>query len=271
MLDCAAILCYNRRITIFISMAKRKTNEEYLEELRGLMREGCVLEGPYIGTTTKMWAICTSCHHWWELIPAKLKARGTGSSCPTCQPKARKIDEAAAAARKERQLEEVKAALAPDITVLGAYVNTTTRIPVQCNKCNHTWEVTPAKLKSRGDGSSCCNCAGKTSNGAYTQEGFTAALAKLDPDLKPMSPYTGSASPMRVQHTCGHEWEVAVAGDLLRSEGASTYSARRCQGCSSRIPVPFTLEEVQARVDLSQPGEYKVLESGSQKRCTEIY
>ena len=135
-------------------MAKRKTHEEFIEQLNKVHGEGTYtpLE-KYINSSKKMKMRHNSCGYEWNVIPNSL-LRGIG--CPKCGIK-RRIK----SRRKttEEFVKEVKEKYGDEYTVLGEYKGNKRKLLIRhnCGKCNnYEWEITPNSLL-RGRGCPACN------------------------------------------------------------------------------------------------------------------
>ena len=98
---------------------------------------------------SKVWWNCCNCGNEWEMRPNAL-LRGQG--CPKCGRK--KANESLKKTHEQfaNELFQVN----PNITVLGEYKGTFTKIKTKCNKCGHEWESMPCNLLA---GCGCPKCA----------------------------------------------------------------------------------------------------------------
>ena len=91
--------------------------------------------------------------------------------------------------------------LNPYITVMGVYENSSTKIEVSCNKCNHIWYVTPNSLLQ---GSGCPKCA---NNQKKTNEDFIQEMKEYNPYIEVVGEYINAHTPLKVRcKICNHEW-----------------------------------------------------------------
>ena len=109
-------------------------------------------------------------------------------------------------------IEELKI-VNPEITVIGKYISALTKIEVQ-HTCGYKWIAIPNNLRQ---GSSCPKCSKiKTSKArAKTTKQLIEELKIINPEITVIGEYVNSLTPIKVQHTCGHQWKVTPNG-LLR-------------------------------------------------------
>ena len=132
-------------------MPKRKTHEQFIEELRKV-DETIIVLGNYKNAATPVLCKCKRCGYEWPGIPNNL-LRGEG--CMDCAGHLKKTT--------ERFIEEM-AEVDPGIEILGEYVNTHTKIAWRCKVCGYknssgVWWQDRCKWKaSNGFAVRCCIC-----------------------------------------------------------------------------------------------------------------
>ena len=113
----------------------------------------------------------------------------------------------------------------PNISVLGNYINTNTKILCECKKCSYQWMVRPYSLIG---GTGCPQCAG---NIKKTHHEFVEELHSISPEIEVTSSYSGWEKKIKVRCAiCGNEWET-LAGKLLQGRG--------CPKCNFRYHTSF--------------------------------
>lgn len=144
----ACPLCKGKRI----AEARRKPPEQFLEEINARNAGYEVLE-PYINAYTKINCKCNKCGTIWLAKPTDL-LKGTG--CPNC--KGERISES-----QRKSIETFKQEmyeLAPNIEIIGEYINNKTNIRCRCRSCGYEWEGTPSNLLKMTR-NNCRNCQAK--------------------------------------------------------------------------------------------------------------
>ena len=107
-----------------------------------------------------------------------------------------------------------------EYTVLGEYVNSSTKTLIKHNICGHEYEVKPNYFLYSNN--RCPLCRNKL-RGAKTKthDTFTKEVEdKFNGDIKVTSKYTGVKDSILVKHvSCGYEWETTPNSLLSRSKG----------------------------------------------------
>lgn len=118
-------------------MSRKKTQEEFVEELRAINNRIEII-GTYEGTNKKIKSRCLTCGHIWEPRAADIL---NGHGCPECShPSKRRTQE-----EFENRLNQIN----PYIKVMGKYVNNNTKITCKCLICNNEWSQKPNALLNR--------------------------------------------------------------------------------------------------------------------------
>lgn len=89
------------------------------------------------------------------------------------------------------------------ITVLGKYINCSTKIQVKCLKCNNVWNTVPNSLIQ---GHGCPACA---KNIKKTQKEFVSEINEYNPHIEVVGKYENANTPLSVKcRICGNEWDA---------------------------------------------------------------
>lgn len=89
----------------------------------------------------------------------------------------------------------------PNVLVIGAYINCSTKIEVKCLKCGNVWSTTPNSLSN---GHSCPLCA---NNQKKTHQHFVNEMQQYNPYVEVLGEYKNAITPIDVRCTiCGNEW-----------------------------------------------------------------
>lgn len=189
---------------------KKKTTAEFIEQL-ATISPSIEVQGEYLNTNTKIQVRNKNCGHSWYATPNSLLR---GSNCPQCAGNTKKTH-----SQFVKELSNVN----PYVSVLGKYINATTKIAVRCNTCGKEFLMAPNALLN-GHGCSTCNHAkgianhkGKTH--LKTTEEVIQQLQIINPQIEVLGEYTRSKEPMQVRcKICSYEWSPQ-AGSLLRGHG----------------------------------------------------
>ena len=211
---------------------KTKTTEQFVKELKIINPEITVI-GKYINSQTKI-KIQHTCGNKWESAPNNLLK---GKSCPKCS----KIKTSKKQTETTEQFIEKLKIVNPEITVIGKYINSQTKIEVQ-HTCGYKWNTTPTSLLQ---GSSCPKCFGTLKK---TTKQFIEELKIINPEITVIGEYINSRTKIEVQHSCGHKWKVTPNGLL---QGTS------CTKCARLVKKTKFIKEIGLiNPELTVIGEY---------------
>ena len=139
-------------------MGKRKTTEEFINELNIKFPNKYEVMEPYVNAKHKIKIKHIECGNIWEITPSNLLH---GYSCPICN---------GGSQRTKESFNKIIQKLYPnEYTIIGDYKDARTKILVEHNKCGYKWEITPDNLK-RGKG--CPHCNSYKSKAVYEIEEF---------------------------------------------------------------------------------------------------
>lgn len=172
----------------------------------------------YKGSSVNIMCRCKVCGHEWPVRPGNLLS---GKGCPTC---ARKRNVASLTKSQDTFLAEL-AENNPSVDVLEPYQNMNTKILFRCKKCLYEWPAKPGHIL---DGHGCPVCGGSMRKDNDT---FLAQLAKINPMIVPLEPYTNARNKILCQcNYCKNEWP-ATPDKLLQGNG--------CPNCDKRNKTSF--------------------------------
>ena len=142
------------------------------------------------------------------------------------------------------------------VTVIGQYVNSTTKVLVRCNQCGYQYYTIPGSVLS---GHGCPKCARNT---RISQESFLQRMEIINPKIEVLGLYKkhNSKIPVRCK-ICEYEWSP-TAGSLLAGHG--------CPKCVGKARI--THDEFLRRLALCNPkvevlGNYQSLKEPVLVRC----
>ena len=218
----------------------RRTPESYREEVEKITNGEYSVLGDFVRMHTKILHAHNKCNHSWEIRPNDFIDRG--SRCPKCY--GRKIRS------PESYRKEVSAITDGEYSVLGQYLNSTSKITHRHNGCGHEWEVSPNVFVNIG--SRCPLCFGKSES--MSRELFPRKVFELVGDEYTfLENYKGSHTKITVRHnrSCGNIYEVSPSSFI--------HGGARCS-CHARKTDAEFREEVKALVgvEYSVVGYYRV-------------
>lgn len=204
-------------------MSKKKTHEEYVEEL-SIKNPNLEVVGMYVGANTPISHRCKIDEYTWEAAPANLLY---GRGCPKCSGKYRKTH--------DDYVSELKKT-SPNIEVVGKYINAKTKILHKCLTHNYEWYITPINaLKVNG----CKQCASDQLSKLLTKthKEYIDELLSVNPNIEAVEVYKGANT--NIIHKCkihNYEWSARPANIL---------SGKGCPRCANRDVTPdFYLEKL---------------------------
>lgn len=165
--------------------------------------------GEYINTKTRLLVICEVCQRQgyttWDSISKSIHNKNTG--CPHCA-RIKVADNCRKT--QDKYLEELKYT---NISVLDKYINSSTKIRHQCNKCDHIWEAIPNNILQ---GSICPICA-LSKRPRKLHRDYLADLKHLKVSV--LEPYITAKTKIKHQcNICKNIWSVKP-NNILQNNG----------------------------------------------------
>lgn len=197
-------------------MPRRKTKEEYLEELR-VKNPHVQLIGDYINARTKVLHYCTIHDVFWETTPDKV-LRGCG--CKQCG-----IEQARRSRLKPKQqyVEELSVKN-PNVILIDEYVNTHTPVAHYCKIHSITFNIRPYDaLQGKG----CYQCKSEKISVALakTREQYVEELSIKNPTVQLIGEYKGTNT--STEHYC------LIHDVIWNMEPANALYGQGCPKCKS--------------------------------------
>lgn len=191
-------------------MSRKKTHEEYVEELK-IKNPDVEVIGEYINANTNIMHYCLLHDVFWETKPYRVLG---GHGCKKCRIEKFKISNTKT---QNKYIEEVKLKN-PDIEVIGEYVDAKTKILHKCLIHNIIWNALPTNILK---GCGCRQClkekiSDKNSN---SHNEYISKLSNINSNIVVLEEYLGTE--IKIQHkckVCGHEWKVKP-GNILAGKG----------------------------------------------------
>lgn len=205
--------CYKERT--------RLSNETFLQRVREVNPTIEVLDA-YDGTAESVRCRCTIDGYEWSANAGMLMA---GHGCPACAIRNRSASlqctEEDIIIRLQRER--------PDITYIDGYINTHSKVQIQCNACGHIWKVTPHNLLEVK--SKCPACAKKSRviSHMLSEDEFKQKIGELYPGYKVVSTYTGYYDSVTIECPKGHRHTLQAATCLNKHALGSCPECRKLQ------------------------------------------
>lgn len=194
-------------------MPTRKTNKQFLTELKQVHANKLIPLEPYIDSDTKIWFHCNVCNNEWKTIPYSiLKKHG----CPKCGLKKR----AKTQSKSNEQFSiELQQAHGEKITPLEPYNKSSTKIRFRCNVCSNEWNAIPNTILS-GYGCPKCGRKNQIKSRSKAPEQFLMELQQVHgKKITPLEPYNKGSTKIRFHcNVCSNEWKAAPA-PILKGHG----------------------------------------------------
>ncbi|AIZ94631.1 hypothetical protein LfeInf_005 [Lactobacillus phage LfeInf] len=200
---------------------RRKTNDQFQQEVYDLVRDEYIFLDTYINKRTKIKVKHNKCGHIYKVRPG---AFIRGSRCPYCSVKAKKTN--------AQFKQEVYALVGDEYTFLDKYVNDNTKIRVKHNKCGNIYGVRPTNFLR---GTRCPYCAGiiKKTDKQFRQEVY----ALVGDEYTFLDKYVNAGTKIRVKHNkCGTEYKVTPINFLRGTR------CPHCYGTPKKTNVQFRQE-----------------------------
>lgn len=182
----------------------RKTNEEFLNEVKSLVKDEYTFLEEYKNTKTPILVRHNLCNHEYKVRPDNFLQ---GYRCPECRKK--KISKKLALTTDQFK-KKVYDLVGDDYSVLGEYKNNSTKILMKHNICGHEYLVTPEMFIGK-KARRCPKCKSNKlrKKFSYTTQIFIDKILSKEPDYILLSEYTNTNTKIKLKHlTCNKIFEV---------------------------------------------------------------
>lgn len=230
-------------------MAKRKTHEEFVEEVFNLVGNEYEFITKYINSRTEIIVRHKVCDHVWNIIPSSL-LKGLNNHkgeyvCPNCN-NPRKTT--------EQFKKEVYSMVGNEFEVKSEYINTHTNIKMRHITCCHEFFVHPSNfIRDK----SCPECSKEINaiKRRKTNDQFKQEVMEIRGDNYDfLTDYVGSDTKVRIRHReCGYEWECSPCNLTKKSQKGKLY----CPNCNGGVS--HDIDKFKEKVCELVGNEYLVL------------
>jgi glutaredoxin len=229
---------------IKIATKRRKSHEAFVEQV-GNVNPNVIVIGEYTNMHTKVECECQFGHRWFPF--AMDVARGEG--CPQCG----LISRVSKRTKTHEQFVEEVRNINPDITVVGTYKNSHTKIEFRCKE-GHKWITTPNNVLS---GKTCLTCANIQSSlrQRKSHEQFVKELKNIHPDITVIGEYVNSNTKIEFMCSKGHIWKSAPS-NLLSGCSCPFCKGEKISALKFKTHEQFLGEVLELGIDVTVLGTY---------------
>jgi hypothetical protein len=199
---------------------KKKTHEQYLEEIKKKFKDEYKILGKYKNANTPISTQHTNCGHIWEIRPVDLlKKKANG--CPIC------AEVRSYSYTNDEFKQKIKELGNGDYLLLNEYKNRKTKIKLLHLKCNNIWETT---FNSFLHGHRCPFCQ-KNNGRRLTTDEFKKRVKKIFKDeYTVLGEYKNKQTKIEILHNlCGNSFSPTPR-DFLKLESMCKVCSKKFQG-----------------------------------------
>lgn len=239
-------------------MAKKKTKEEYVEELK-IKNPDIILTGDYINNRTSTEHYCTRHKIFFNITPTSALA---GCGCKFC--KGEKVHNTKV--RSEDKYIEELSNKNPTVQYISGYINTDTPALHYCLIHDVYWNIRPYSAL-QGCGCPSCRTERISSTQRKPEEAYISELKEKNPNLELADKYINSKTPIRhrcKKHDVYFDTPPAVA---LQGCGCPQCWKEKLRDLHLKPQEQYVqeLKEVQSNIILI--GEYNGIEVPTTHKC----
>lgn len=231
---------------------KKKTQEEFVNDVYKKYKNEYTVLGVYKGTHKKIKVRHNKCGKEFEITPASLLS---GKGCRSCGYKRN-------GERSRYTLQEFKKKVfekyGDEYKVLGNYVNSQTKITVKHLVCGRVFKIIPASLLS---GKGCTHCNHRKGR-LLTNEEFISRLHKLHGnEYTPLTGYVDSHTKVVLRHE--------LCGNVFEMRPNNIFNGQGCPYCANKMQTKKrTISSLEIRNRLSKYKDYVVIDDFSNYQNT---
>ena len=192
-------------------MSKKKTHEEFAQEVESKFPGQFILLSRYDGRLKKIKVKCAKCGREWEVNAKELL---NNSGCSACN-NHNKIS-------YDEFLNKFSQKNNKSIKIIGTYTNNSIPIKVKCLDCGFIWETKPQNLLSNRGCPRCGKNLKKT-----TSEFINEINIKFPEKFDVLGEYVSCKEPIQLKcKKCGHVWN-ALPNSILNGNGCPNCNLER--------------------------------------------
>ena len=193
-------------------MSYKKTNEEFIDEIKGLVGDEYTFLEPYQTAQIKLCVKHNKCGYEYQVSPHKFLA---GRRCPKCS--------GHMIYTPDQFNRKIHGIVGDEYTVLTDYVRTNKKVKFKHNKCGYEFDMRPNCFLQV---QRCPKCQNQIH---YTEEMFIKKLTELYPnEFTLVSKFTKTDDPVTLRHNeCGKEFTTLAKHVLHDGIGCTWCSKSR--------------------------------------------
>ena len=236
-------MVYSNTCKEVVVMVKKKTTEQFKQEVYNLVGDEYTVLGEYKNSKTKVLMRHNRCNTEWEVVPNNF-LRGT--RCPTCEPNHHEKK------TYSQVLKEVKEQVGDHYTLLSnTYVNADSKLTFKHNDCGNVFKMSAYLFLTVGQRCPACRYkrGGRVRNIKSKFEFEDRVKREGGGEYQLLTPYVNSRTDVTIKHLkCGKVYQVKPSKFLI---------GQRCPYCYGNIKKSDSQfkQEVYRQVDK----EYTVL------------
>lgn len=209
---------------------RRKTNDEWLQEVQDLVGDSYVFLQPYKNTRTKLYYYHVDCGEVHSIKPDQFLR---GHRCPNCSRIKRNLT---LTKDNDEWLQQVKELTGDEYVFLEPYKGGHTPIEFWHRVCKKKLTIEPANFLA---GHRCSYCANKYQDDLIFRERVKNMYGT---EYKVLSTYDGSSKPIHIQHKCGFDW-WPVANNFIQGRS----HCPKCQESQGEREVSQILDKLHVK------------------------
>lgn len=239
---------------------KRKTTEQFKQEVFNLVGNEYVVNDEYVNANTKIKFThnITTCMHDFNMEPSNFLY---GQRCPKCRKLERKQQNInLLKINGQKFYNEVFGETNGEYEVIGEYLGTSKKIDILHHVCNEIFSMTPTHFK-RGQRCTNENCLhNRWSNSCMNSSGFYEAFKQYEDSYEIVSEYNGYKTNMEFKHkVCGCKFQMTPNSFFNTINNVYGIKCPNCLRQAIHNNRVKTKEQFQQEIDLISNGEYVVL------------
>lgn len=249
------------------SMSKRKTHEEYVEELK-IKNPNVEVSGKYVNVKMKILHRCKICKHEWSARPTNVLS---GYGCPMCGiQKTREVN-----MKTHNEYVAELSVRNPNIEAIEQYNGYDTSIKHWCKAHNVEFYIRPSSTLM-GGGCKKCQSERVRNSKVKPHSQYEEELMERGINIKVIEPYVNALTPITHQClTCKHEWPAAPNnilggngcprcneshGEKLITSWLNSHKIKfipqyRFDDCKDKYTLPFDFYLVDYNICIEYQGE----------------
>jgi predicted Zn-ribbon and HTH transcriptional regulator len=242
-------------------MGKKKTHEEYVEELK-IKNPTVEVVGKYINAKTKILHRCKTHSVEWFVTPDSVLQ---GCGCSQC-----KVDKDIINAKNKRKTHHqyLTEIINKNIQIepLEEYIDSKTNIRHRCKICKHEWDARPYNILS-GYGCPMCSIQKTKEANTKTHDEYIIELFNKNPTVEVIDQYKGANKP--IKHYCKiHNIEFYIRpSDALRGSGCKKCQLEKIRNIQVKSHKQYEKELTEMNINIEVVGTYETALTPITHKC----